>query len=119
MTSVDRRPLIGQDIRRVEDERFIRGAGQFVDDLRRPGTLHAVFIRSTYGHARIESIQVEAVRAMPGVHMVAVAQDVQQAKPIPVRATVEGALAIAAPLLAADRVRYLGEPIAVVLAETR
>jgi aerobic carbon-monoxide dehydrogenase large subunit len=119
MTFGERAPLVGQDLRRVEDERFLRGSGKFVDDLHRPGTLYAVFVRSTYGHARIESLDIEAARAMPGVHMVATASDVWPAQPIPVRATVEGALTVAAPLLASDRVRYLGEPIAVVLAETR
>jgi aerobic carbon-monoxide dehydrogenase large subunit len=112
-------PLIGQDIRRVEDERFLRGAGRFVDDVHCPGALHAVFVRSTYAHARIVTVALEEARARPGVVMVATAGDVQQAKPIPVRATVEGALALSAPLLASDRVRYLGEPIAVVLAEDR
>jgi aerobic carbon-monoxide dehydrogenase large subunit len=119
MTISNRQPLIGQDIRRLEDERLIRGAGQFVDDVSRPGTLHAVFVRSTYAHARIESIHAYEARKMPGVYVVATANDVRQAKPIPVRATIEGALALAAPLFASDRVRYVGEPIAVVLAETR
>src|SRR5690349_3608209 len=96
-------PLIGQDIRRVEDERFIRGAGQFVEDVHSPSALHAVFVRSTYAHARILKVALEEARARAGVVMVATAADVQQAKPIPVRATVEGALALSAPLLAADR----------------
>ncbi|HEX3244961.1 MAG TPA: xanthine dehydrogenase family protein molybdopterin-binding subunit, partial [Chloroflexota bacterium] len=112
-------PLIGQDIRRVEDERFIRGAGQFVEDVHSPSALHAVFVRSTYAHARILKVALEEARARAGVVMVATAADVQQAKPIPVRATVVGALALSAPLLATDRVRYVGEPIAVVLADDR
>ena len=98
MTTSHTKRLIGQDIRRVEDERFVRGSGSYVDDVNPPGTLHAVFVRSTYAHARIESIETSAANSMPGVHLVATANDVSQAKPIPVRATVEGALALAATL---------------------
>jgi carbon-monoxide dehydrogenase large subunit len=119
MTSTERQPYIGQGIRRVEDERFIRGSGRYVDDVNPPGTLHAVFVRSAYAHARIESIETSAAKTMPGVRLVATADDVSHAKPIPVRATVEGALALTAPLFASDRVRYVGEPVAVVIAETR
>src|SRR4051794_13561048 len=88
-------PLIGQDIKRVEDGRLVRGAGRFVDDVNPAGTVHAVFVRSPYAHARIRAIDSEAAHGMPGVVMVTVASDIQ-AKPIPVRATVEGALALAA-----------------------
>ncbi|MFN0069975.1 MAG: xanthine dehydrogenase family protein molybdopterin-binding subunit, partial [Chloroflexota bacterium] len=112
-------PLIGQNIRRLEDERLIRGEGQYVDDVSRPGLLHAVFVRSTYAHALIRGIRLDDARRMPGVVMIATADDVAHARPIPVRAIVEGALAEAAPLLVTDRARYVGEPIAVVLAQQR
>ena len=106
-------------VRRREDPRLITGAGEFVDDLRVPGCLHAAFLRSPHAHARIHGIDSAAARRAPGVVGVFIAADLGDAGgPIPVFAPHPalprpcGALP-----LAADRVRYVGEPIAMVVAE--
>jgi len=106
-------------VRRREDPRLITGAGEFVDDLRVPGCLHAAFSRSPHAHARIRAIDVGAARHAPGVVGVFVAADLGSAGgPIPVYAP-HPALPrhCAARPLAADRVRYVGEPVAMVVAD--
>src|SRR2546428_12409128 len=59
--------VIGDSIRRKEDDRFIRGRGNYVDDISLPGMLHMAILRSPYAHARIRSIKVDAAQALPGV----------------------------------------------------
>src|SRR6202012_4339566 len=59
--------MIGARIRRLEDPRLLRGKGSYVDDISLPGILHAALVRSPYGHARIKSIDIAAVKAAPGV----------------------------------------------------
>ena len=58
----DRQPYVGQRMRRVEDPRLVKGIGTYVDDLRLPGLLHAVILRSPYAHARIAKIDTAAAR---------------------------------------------------------
>ncbi|MBM3530014.1 MAG: xanthine dehydrogenase family protein molybdopterin-binding subunit [Alphaproteobacteria bacterium] len=116
--------LIGQPVHRAEDLRFLKGAGAFVDDLQREGMLHAVVLRSSVAHGRIRSIGATAARAMPGVHAVITAQDVGQdlgnVPIIPLRlANLPEFKDYLQPVIASDKVRYVGEPIAVVVAETR
>ncbi|HSE90889.1 MAG TPA: molybdopterin cofactor-binding domain-containing protein, partial [Candidatus Binatia bacterium] len=112
-------PPIGDRVRRKETLRFVTGTGRYVDDLLPPGTLHAAFVRSSCAHARIKSIDVEAARAMPGVRAVFTGKDVaQKLKPLRVGGS---------PLLrqiklyplAVDKIRYFGEPLAVVVADNR
>src|SRR5215212_8497999 len=112
-------PLIGQPIKRVEDPRLLRGEGRYVDDVHPDGCLHAVFVRSQHAHAMIGSIDLSATRTFPGVVDIVTAADLGKVKSVPVRAMIEGAHAIGAPLLAGDRVRYVGEPVAVVVGDTR
>ena len=79
------RTLIGEPVHRAEDFRFLRGAGAFIDDLKRDGMLHAVVLRSSVAHGRIRSIDAVAARAMPGVHAVMTAADIGNVPVIPLR----------------------------------
>ena len=110
---------IGERVRRKETQRFITGTGRYVDDLLPPGTLQVAFARSSCAHAKIKSIDVEAARAMPGVHAVFTGKDIEQhVKPLRV-----GGSSVLRPVklypLAVDKVRYFGEPLAVVVADNR
>jgi carbon-monoxide dehydrogenase large subunit len=112
-------PPIGDRVRRKETQRFITGTGRFVDDLLPPETLHASFVRSSCAHARIKALDVEAARAMPGVRAVFAGHDIaQQIKPLRV-----GGSSLLRPVklypLAVDKIRYFGEPVAVVVADNR
>ena len=112
-------PPIGERVRRKETLRFVTGTGRFVDDLLPPGTLHVSFVRSSCAHARIKAIDVEAARSMPGVHAVFTGKEIaQHVKPLRV-----GGSSVLRPVklypLAVDKVRYFGEPLAVVVADNR
>jgi carbon-monoxide dehydrogenase large subunit len=112
--------LIGASPRRKEDHRLITGAGRYVDDLSRPGLLHMAVVRSRHAHARIINIGVEAARALPGVAAVWTARDLPEIKrsmPAAYGGQYKGR-AFAVPVLAHERVRYVGEGVAVVLAES-
>jgi carbon-monoxide dehydrogenase large subunit len=113
--------LSGAPVERVEDERFLTGAGRFTDDVRFEGMGHAAILRSTHAHARIRHIDCTAARALPGVMLVATAADIAQAhKPIPIRlAPLPGLDRFLQPTIAADEVRYVGEPVAIVVASSR
>src|SRR6516165_8082717 len=112
--------FIGSAIERLEDFRLLRGRGQFVDDLARENLLHAVILRSSVAHGRIRSIDTAAARARPGVHAVITAADIGAAIPtIPLRQDSSPAFKpFEQPVIAHDKVRYVGEPVAVVLAES-
>src|SRR5947209_4156314 len=110
--------FIGSPLERVEDFRFLRGRGQYVDDLARAGQWHAAIVRSQVAHGRIRSIDTGAALAMPGVHAVLTAADIGPPIPIiPFRRPIPRMAPYAQPVIAHDKVRYVGEPIAVVLAE--
>jgi aerobic carbon-monoxide dehydrogenase large subunit len=104
---------------RREDERLLRGRGLFVDDVDRPGQLWMRVVRASVAHARLEGVDAEAARALPGVHAVLSAADLPALPDIPLRlGPFEGDLEpFLQPPLARDRVRYVGEPVAVVCAE--
>lgn len=109
----------GGVVRRREDPRLITGAGEFVDDLRVPGCLHAAMVRSPHAHARIVSIDASAARRAPGVVGVFVAADLGAVGgPIPIYAP-HPALPVPCRIsvLARDRVRFVGEAVAVVVAD--
>jgi aerobic carbon-monoxide dehydrogenase large subunit len=112
--------FIGSAIERLEDLRLLRGRGQFVDDLARENLLHAVILRSSVAHGRIRSIDVAAARTRPSVHAVITAAEIGTTVPtIPLRQDSSPAFKpFEQPVIAYDKVRYVGEPIAVVLAET-
>jgi aerobic carbon-monoxide dehydrogenase large subunit len=112
--------FIGSAIERLEDLRLLRGRGEFVDDLARENLLHAVMLRSAVAHGRIRSIDATAARTRPGVHAVITAAEIGIAIPtIPLRQDSSPAFKpFEQPVIAYDKVRYVGEPVAVVLAET-
>ena len=114
---------IGQPMRRMEDGRFLTGAGRYVGDVDLPRQLQGLFLRSAHAHARIRSIDVSAAREMPGVVLVATAADMPELGGISSdpglknRDGTESARPMRWPL-AKDRVRHVGEAIALVAAET-
>src|SRR5215813_7380364 len=95
--------LFGASVLRKEDPRFLRGDGRYVDDIKRPGLLHAAFVRSPYAHAVIRSIKLEAARRLRGL----AARVAVSMKQVPQLA------------MGRDRVRFVGEIVAMVLAESR
>jgi len=111
----------GQSLKRSEDDRFLRGAGQFVADLALLGMVHLVVIRSTEAHARITSVDVSDARSAPGVVAVVTSEDlaggVRKLEAM-LRPGVNGLLGGEHPLLADGRVLYVGQPVALVVAET-
>ena len=109
---------VGAPIERVEDLRFLRGRGCYVDDLARDDQWHAVMVRSAVAHGTIRGIDVTAARAMPGVRAVITAADLGAAIPvIPFRRPNPTIAPYAQPVIARDVVRYVGEPVAMVLAD--
>jgi aerobic carbon-monoxide dehydrogenase large subunit len=112
--------LIGSPIERLEDLRFLRGRGQYVDDLARKNMLHAAILRSSVAHGRIRSIEVTRARALPGVHTVITAKEIGNRVPrVPMRLQpLPEFERFGQPVIAETKVRYVGEAIAVVLADT-
>jgi len=109
--------FLGQPVQRLEDEALLRGRGRFADDLgTKPGTLEAAIVRSPHAHALLKSVDVSAAQRMPGVRAVLTGADVQAW-------TAPFVVGVKQPMqhwcLAVDRVRYVGEPVAVVVAESR
>jgi aerobic carbon-monoxide dehydrogenase large subunit len=114
------RGWIGRPLRRFEDARFTTGAARYLDDLRFDGLLHAAFVRSPYAHARVLGVDAAAALERPGVRAVFTAAGLRgRAAELPI-IPAEGAelVAVPHPVLAGDRVRYVGEAVALVLAET-
>ena len=98
----------------------MRGRGQYVDDLARKDMLYAAFLRNSVGHGRIRSIDVAAARAMPGVHAVITAADFGERIPVvPMRLQPMPEFEpFAQPVMAHDKVRYVGEALAMVVADS-
>src|SRR5690349_5106932 len=109
----------GQSIERREDDRLLRGAGTFAASTTEHGTTHAVFVRSTHAHARIARVDPSAACALPGVVAVLTADDVMGAMTGPMVLVGPPNLKVA-PFwpLSGDKVRYVGDPIALVVAES-
>ena len=112
---------IGAPIRRREDVRFITGRGQYLDDVRMPGMLHAAILRSPHAHARIRGIDTSAALALDGVAAAFTYADIAElAKPIPMRVfPLPGLENYLQTPLSADTVRHAGEAVAVVVADSR
>src|SRR6202140_1341935 len=113
---------IGRSLRRLEDPRFLTGRGRYVDDMDLPGQLHGIVLRSPYGHAAIESIEIASARAMPGVRGIFTAADLDAdgIGPLPCIAQVATVAPMIVPprhALARDRVRHVGDPVALVVAD--
>src|SRR5688500_9438920 len=117
--------MFGARIKRTEDPRLLTGRAQFVDDVHLPGMLHAAFKRSDYAHARVVNVDVSAAREVPGVVAVYTADDLGDFwKPSPLLVPPPPAQHVefnqrTAGQLARGKVRYVGEPIAMVVAESR
>ena len=110
-------PWVGRSIPRVEDAALLTGRGRFIDDLGvRPGTLHAAILRSPHAHADIVSIELSAAKRGPGVAAVLAGEDVKAL-------TASLVVGVKAPVecwpIAVGRVRYVGEPVAIVVATDR
>jgi aerobic carbon-monoxide dehydrogenase large subunit len=115
------RGWIGAALPRFEDGRFLRGEADYVGDLKLPATLHAAFARSPYAHGRLVGVDAEGALARAGVRAVLAGEELAPlVDPFPLAAApgVELARAAVHPVLARDRVRYVGEPVAIVVAET-
>jgi carbon-monoxide dehydrogenase large subunit len=116
---------IGQPVRRKEDVRLLTGRGTYTDDLDRPGQAHAVVLRSPHAHARILSMDISEAKTAPGVLAVLTGHDAiaDGLKPLPVQVEVPGKekplFAPTRHILQTERVRYVGDPVALVVAETR
>src|SRR5882757_7434560 len=117
-------PLLGRSINRLEDARFVQGRGRYIADLATPNALHGVVVRSPHAHARIRVLQVDAARRMPGVVAVLTGSDLasDHIGPLPCAVT---HISMTTPLvvppchaLARAVVRYVGEPVAFVVAES-
>ncbi|MFQ5519931.1 MAG: xanthine dehydrogenase family protein molybdopterin-binding subunit [Candidatus Methylomirabilia bacterium] len=111
--------MIGTAQLRLDGERFVSGATRYVADIRVPGMLEAAVLRSRYAHARIVSIDAHRALAVPGVHAVLTAADVPETAVIPNRVPAPaGAERYLQPAIARGVVRYVGEPVALVVADT-
>jgi carbon-monoxide dehydrogenase large subunit len=108
---------------RLEDDRMLTGRGRYVSDWNLPGQAYGHFLRSDRAHARISGVDIAAALAMPGIVAVLTGADMVELKPMPAAAPMKGRggadqLATPRPALAQGRVRYVGEPVALVVAET-
>jgi carbon-monoxide dehydrogenase large subunit len=111
---------VGASVKRVEDPRLLTGQGSYTDDLRPADLLHAAILRSPHAFARLGAIDTSAAKALPGVAGAFTAADFAgQIGPIQAPSKMRDYKMTTTPLLATDTVRYVGEPIAVVVAESR
>ena len=114
---------IGKPVLRLEDEPLVRGRGRFVDDLKFAGMLEAAFVRSPHAHAALRHIDADAARRLPGVHAVFTLADLAPmltSERLPLQFRTDQLPSDVAPLvLAKDEVAYVGEAVAVVIAQTR
>jgi len=120
VTETNRSGLVGQSVTRVEDVRLLQGDGRYVADVNPPGVLHAAFLRSPLAHADITSIDVEAARRAPGVVAVFTGADIEATThPFVPLITLPGLYTPHYHALSASKVRHVGDPVALVLAESR
>src|ERR1043166_6484321 len=111
--------FVGRCVRRLEGRPLVTGAGRFAADVSFPDQLHMRVVRSTYAHARIVSLDTSQAAALPGVHAVWTAADVAHIPPIDFRLSkIAGLEPYRQRVLATDRLRYVGEPVAAVFAES-
>lgn len=110
---------VGASHTRIEDRRLLRGAGRFVDDVDLPGMCALRVVRSPVASGRIRAVRTEGAVALPGVRLVLTGADLADVAPIPMRLqlTSDDLTDVLQPVLAHDRVRYVGEPLAVVVAD--
>ncbi|HEU4368742.1 MAG TPA: molybdopterin cofactor-binding domain-containing protein [Methylomirabilota bacterium] len=111
--------LIGKSVKRREDPRFITGRGTYVDDVRLPGTTYAVFVRSPHARARIKKIDSGAAATHPGVVAIFTGKDMTGVNSLPCGWLLPELKIPPHPPLATDTASYVGDPVAVVIAETQ
>ena len=117
-------PHIGESVRRKEDMRFLTGAGQYTDDINLPNQRYAVFVRSPHAHAAIKGVNVAKAEAMPGVAKVFTGKDVEgKMGGLPCGWLITSTDGTPMkepphPVLAQGKVRHVGDPVALVVAET-
>jgi carbon-monoxide dehydrogenase large subunit len=111
--------VLGKSIKRREDPRFITGKGTYVDDVKLPGTTYAVFVRSPHAHARITTIDTGAAASHPGVVAVFTGKDMTGVNSLPCGWLLPELKVPPHMPLASDAARYVGDPVAVVIAETQ
>jgi carbon-monoxide dehydrogenase large subunit len=113
-------PMIGASVQRREDHRLLTGAGRFLDDLDMPDAYEAAFLRSPHGHARITGIDTTQARTVPGVIGIFTGEDLRPImRPMPAKVAHPQLQDMPRLPMAVDAVHYVGEPIAVVVAENR
>src|SRR5215467_1719592 len=110
---------VGKPIKRTEDPRLIQGLAHYVDDIRLPDTLHAMFVRSIYAHARIQGIDTTAALKLPGVVAVYTGKDTQKIGAVPCGAAIPDMKVPDHRVLATNKVYWVGHPVAVVVAENK
>ncbi|HET7751397.1 MAG TPA: xanthine dehydrogenase family protein molybdopterin-binding subunit [Terriglobales bacterium] len=108
---------VGKRFKRKEDPRLVRGISHYTDDIKLPRLAHCVFVRSPHAHARIVSINTDAARSHPGVLAVVTSSDLESLGMIPCAMQMPDLKIPPHPALAKGRVRYVGEPVAAVVAE--
>src|SRR3954447_2661415 len=109
---------VGRSVARVEDRAHLTGAATFVDDIRTPGMLHVAFTRSPLAAATIVGIDTAPALAVNGVRAVLTAADLGELAPLVPRLNRPEFVAVELPLLAVDAVRHVGEPVALVVADS-
>ena len=113
-----RQKYVGRSMLRKEDEPLLKGRGRFAADINFPNQLHMRVVRSTFAHGRLLSVDLKPALALPGVQAAWSFADVADIPPIDFRLTrIESLSAYRQTILARDRVRYVGDPVAVVFAE--
>src|SRR6266480_4182952 len=123
MAAIAAERYTGASIKRSEDPRILTGAGRYVDDIKLPGMLHAAFVRSPMAHARVLSVVVAAARALPGVVAAYTGAELETMT-VPGPDAITTLMGLGGPtpeftLLATDKVRFAGDPVAIVIAESR
>src|ERR1051325_7047691 len=121
--------LFGKSIKRREDPRFITGRGQYVDDVKLPGMTYAAFVRSPHAHARIKAIDTSAAKAHPGVVAVFTGADMTGVNSLPcgwdlrkdknVPGVIQDLAIVPHMPLTSDVARHVGDPVAVVIADSQ
>ena len=110
---------IGQRVKRKEDRRLLTGRGRYIDDMEFPGALHAAFLRSPYPHARLKRVDVTQALKLPGVTSILTGSEVVALCDSMIGGREEQEFRLKDYPLAVGKVRYVGEPIAVVAATNR
>src|SRR5215813_4363572 len=111
---------VGQAMKRKEDPRLVCGTSTYVDDVVLPGMLHMAVARSIHGHARIRHVDVSTAQRLPGVVAVVTGEEAAaHCGPLPCAASIPNMKKAERQLLAVGKVRFVGEPIAAVVAESR